>query len=111
VTQGRNTTVIDEAHRDVTDPVTFTDQFVEVIDDTHEKVILLVVVSAMFIILNTSYPRRFFEGLRKVIDRFLSEDPGGNIDERDPLDVVMERHPDWDRKILDRIMKDIEGTQ
>ncbi len=109
LTEGRNATIIDEAHRDINDPVSFTNQFVSLMDDPYKKIGVLITISVIFIILNTSYPKRSLEGVRRIIERLLAERPEKK-DRRSPLEITMEKHPDWDRRVLERIVKDIEGS-
>jgi uncharacterized protein DUF4350 len=109
LTEGRNATIIDEAHRDINDPVSITNQFVSYIDDPYKKIGVLITISVIFIILNTSYPRRSLEGVRRIIERLLAERPEKK-DGRSPLEITMEKHPDWDRRVLERIVNDIEGS-
>ena len=111
ITDDRNTTIIDEAHRDFTDPVSLTNQFVSLMKNDTQKVMVLILISVTFIILNTSYPKRALEGLRSLIDRLLAERPTKKNDKMSVTDIVMEKHPDWDRRSLERIVKDIEGSQ
>lgn len=109
MTEGRSTTVIDESHRDLTNPVQYSNIIISRLE-TGPKVAMLTVISAIFIILNTSYPKRSIEVLRRAIERLLSERHEEDRESRAPIEIVMEKHPKWDRKVLDRIIKDIEGS-
>ena len=102
--------VIDESHRDLANPVQFTNSFVAALDP-YQKVGLLVLISVIFIVLSTSYPRRSLSWLRDRIDRLLSEKTVERSDEVPPLEAVMNKHPDWDRRVLDRLVMDIEGVK
>ncbi|MGA1873740.1 MAG: DUF4350 domain-containing protein [Thermoplasmatota archaeon] len=106
----RENIVIDESHRDLANPVQFTNSFVAALDP-YQKVGLLVLISVIFIVLSTSYPRRSLSWLRDRIDRLLSEKTVERSDEVPPLEAVMNKHPDWDRRVLDRLVMDIEGVK
>jgi hypothetical protein len=109
MTEGRETTIIDESHRDLTDPVQISNSFVSVVDRTEEKIALLMLVSVIFIFLNTSYPRKFLEILMNGVRRILAEKPSEGSDEEGIVEIVMKRNPGWDKRVLERLVKDIEG--
>ncbi|MGA1819407.1 MAG: DUF4350 domain-containing protein [Thermoplasmatota archaeon] len=109
ISKERDSIIVDESHRDLTNPVQFTNSFVAAMEP-YQKVGVLVVISAIFMILNTSYPRKVLVSLRRLIDRLLSEKEIVSGERRHPLEAVMERHPDWDRRVLERLVKDIEGA-
>jgi len=109
VSKDRENIIVDESHRDLSNPVQFTNSFVAGLDP-FQKVGILVVLSIIFVIMNTSYPRAVLGRMRRLIDRLLSEKADGPGDHRAPLEIVMERHPDWDRRMLERLIKDIEGA-
>ncbi|MBN1540164.1 MAG: hypothetical protein JW939_08475 [Candidatus Thermoplasmatota archaeon] len=109
VTAGKETTVIDESHRDVNDPVRFMNFMVTDLG-TDQKVGLLVLVTVIFIFLNTPFPGKIMKGARKLIDRVFQERERAKEKSDEPLEVVASRHPDWDRRVLERLVKEIEGN-
>jgi hypothetical protein len=110
MTDGRNTTIIDESHRDLTDPVQLSNNFISFMDRTEEKIAVLILISAIFIILNTSYPKRSLKSLRRIIEKILTEKTKVETSNKSLVDIVMERHPEWDKRMLEKIVKDIEGN-
>jgi hypothetical protein len=109
VTEEKKTTVIDESHRDVTDPVRYVDLVVTDLG-TGPKSGLLMIITVIFVFLNTPIPRRVLERTRRLIDRVLSERDRTKQKSDEPLEVVASRHPDWDRTVLERLVKEIEGN-
>ena len=109
ISRDRENIIVDESHRDLTNPVQFTNSFVAGLDP-YQKVGILVAISVIFLILNTSYPRTVLGSFRRLIDRLLSEKRVVPGEQRPPIEVVMEAHPDWDRRVLERLIKDIEGA-
>ncbi|MFO8050830.1 MAG: DUF4350 domain-containing protein [Thermoplasmatota archaeon] len=107
ISQGRGTVVIDESHRDLTNPVQLANI---IITDTNpgEKVAIMTVVSGIFLLVSSPLPKRAVRFTRKGIDRLLGEkEEKGN--RMDPINEVMKRHPDWDRVLLERIISGTEG--
>ncbi|MBN1539976.1 MAG: hypothetical protein JW939_07515 [Candidatus Thermoplasmatota archaeon] len=108
ISDGRDSVMIDESHRDLTNPVQVTNSFVASLD-LHQKVGIMIALTIVFLVMSTELPRMLMGSVRKLIDRLLSEKPDGPGDARAPLEMVMERHPDWDRAELERLIRDIEG--
>lgn len=105
ITKGRDAIVIDESHRDLTNPVQVAN-IVVTGTSPGEKVGLMVLVTAIFILWSSPIPKRAMHIASKGMERFLS----GNTrpeERKDPIDEVIERHPDWDRRLLERIVKGI----
>ena len=61
-----------------------------------------------FIAFQTPMPRTILRSVRAGIDRFMAEGqpPGKGISE--VMDDVMERHPEWNRRMLEQIVNDLE---
>ncbi|MGA1866503.1 MAG: DUF4350 domain-containing protein [Thermoplasmatota archaeon] len=108
ISDGRDSVMIDESHRDLTNPVQLTNSFVAALD-LNQKIGIMIALSIVFLVLSTGFPGMMMGSFRKLIDRLLSEKPHGTGDPRTPLEVVMERHPDWDRTVLERLIRDVEG--
>jgi hypothetical protein len=68
------------------------------------------VVTVVFIFLSTPIPRRALEGSRRFMDRVLQDRERTKQKSDEPLEVVLSRHPDWDRRVLERLVKEIEGN-
>jgi hypothetical protein len=64
----------------------------------------------LFIFFNTTIPSRILKVSRRRIEKFLSERSAEKQMSKEPLEVVMEKHPDWDRRVLERLIREIEGT-
>ncbi|MEA3558271.1 MAG: DUF4350 domain-containing protein [Candidatus Thermoplasmatota archaeon] len=105
ISEGRKTIVIDESHRDLANPVQLANIF---ITDTSpgEKVGIMTAVIAIFIIVSSPLPKRTLSLIQKGTSRILSE----KIEKKekiDPIKEVMNRHPDWDRRTLEKIVTGI----
>ncbi|MBN1390613.1 MAG: DUF4350 domain-containing protein [Candidatus Thermoplasmatota archaeon] len=108
LTEGKENVMIDESHRDLENPVQLTNSFMSAFDPI-QKIGIMIALSIVFLVFNTALPRKIIRSARQLIDRFLSEEPVGPGDGSTPIQVVMGRHPDWDRKVLERLINDIGG--
>ncbi|MGA1847840.1 MAG: DUF4350 domain-containing protein, partial [Thermoplasmatota archaeon] len=87
VTEEKMTTVIDESHRDVADPVRIADIVVTDLG-TGPKMGILLAVTVLFVFLSTPIPRKLLERTRSMIDRMLSESARTKQKSHEPLEVV-----------------------
>ena len=107
ISEGKETLIIDESHRDLTNPVQLANIF---ISDTSpgEKVGIMTAVIAIFVIISSPLPRSSLSLIHRGLNRILAEEREKE-DKKDPIDEVMRRHPDWDKRILKRIVGEMEG--
>ena len=105
---GRDTIIIDESHHDLTDPVRFMDS-VTVDLGTEEKAVVLVIFILIFLLFESSIPRKALKGVGAFLERFFREEERKSRDIKSIKDNVMKRHPDWDRSVLERLINEIEA--
>jgi len=108
LSSNRSTLLIDESHRDMTDPVHFMDDFVGGLEVPY-KVMALTVLLVGFVIVQTPVPGKLASILRKGLDHLMRE-PGPRQPTTDEtISAVMKDHPDWNEKVLRKLIKDAEG--
>lgn len=110
ITKDRGSLVIDESHRDLTNPVQVANLFVGRLN-IQEKMGVLIGLSLVFIILSTPYPKRLWKRLEMLLNKLLSEEEKTKPHPSEILDTVISRHPDWDRSVLERFINEIGGTR
>ena len=108
MTEDRSTLVIDEYHRDSANPVQITTNFVKRMDFA-SKIGILVGITALFILISTPYPRRAWKLLERLLNKLLAEEAVKRITKEEVMTTIYKEHPDWDRKVLTKIIDDIEG--
>jgi len=109
MTEDRGTIVIDESHRDMTNPVHFTNSYIADMR-IEEKIGILTGLMVIFVLVSTPHPGRIWRRLERLLNKLLSEEERTQMPSReDILSDVMRRHPDWDRTALEKFMKDMEG--
>ncbi|MFW3145675.1 MAG: DUF4350 domain-containing protein [Thermoplasmatota archaeon] len=108
VSSGREVMVIDESHRDLTNPVQLANLFISDFN-TEEKVGIMVGVTLLFLFFNTPLPRKLLRTVKTFLARVLSEGIGLEKETVDPVQVVMAKHPEWDRRILERLIREIDS--
>lgn len=108
ITDERGTLVIDESHRDQTNPVHYTKLFVGTLD-IREKIGIITGIIILFIVISSPYPRKIWNGLERLLNKLLSEEKKKGSDLEENLEKVFKKHPDWDRDLMRRLIDDIEG--
>ena len=107
---GINKIVIDESHHDLTNPVYIMNRYVGTFDPV-EKAGFLFIFILLFLVWELRFHRRAVGLIRNITSRFSRDGVTARSDPNDLLEKVMERHPDWDREVLVRMIRDIEGER
>jgi len=109
--QYRDTVIIDESHRDISIPFQMGYIFPSVIG-LHLKISILLLVVFVFLMLFTSIPRNLY---MLILERFeniftknisIKKNVPSNI-----IDIVMEKHPTWNRIKLKNIIERMEKNE
>lgn len=108
LSKDRSTLLIDESHRDMTDPVHFMDDFVGGLEVPY-KVMALTVLLVGFVIVQTPVPGKLASFSRKGLDRLMREPDPRPPTSAETISAVMKDHPDWNEKVLRQLLKDAEG--
>lgn len=110
ITDNRSTVVIDESHRDTTDPVRVIGSFTGSIGGTEKIAVLLVIILAFFLV-QTDLLRWSIRRIRSAVDSWLKEEVRDVQDIDMTIDGIMKRHPDWNRDTLYKLagMSEVEG--
>jgi hypothetical protein len=104
----RTTLLIDESHRDPTDPVHFMNDFVSGMEVPYKITVLTILLGA-FVLLQTPAPRYLLNAVRKGIDRLMKEPATTAPSIDSTIASVMNDHPDWNERVLRQLVKDAEG--
>jgi hypothetical protein len=110
ISRERDTLVIDESHRDLTNPVQVANIFVGRLN-LGEKVGILIGLSVFFLIISTPYPKLIWKRLESLLNKLLTEEEQSGPGPSEVIDEVLGRHPDWDRNQLERYIQEIGGNQ
>ena len=117
VSEGRTQVLIDESHRNYIDPIGFSTRFVGTLTETSELVIMAVAIAAFFLTTTDVVPIAFrlmtSTGLRIwrfVVRPFVKERTQKEdtfINDEELVGKVLERHPEWKRGVLSRLVRQI----
>jgi hypothetical protein len=110
LSEGRKTILIDESHRDLTDPVRITDIISGSIG-MPAKIALLTSLTIFFVIFSTPYPKKLWKLSEKLFNKLLSDEEPVSGSGHDLLALVIEKHPDWDRVVVKNLIDSIEGER
>ena len=108
VSSGRDTLIVDESHRDLTNPVQVAGKVISSFDPTH-KIAILVVMTLFFIVIETPIPKITGERIKNIIDRLMKEEVNEPPSNAEVLEKLKSEHPGWNHKVLDRLFDDIGG--
>jgi hypothetical protein len=110
VSSGRETLIIDESHRDLTDPVQYAGRTISAIH-SGTKVLILVILSIVFVITEIPVTPYLVMSGRKLVERIRSKEEEREGSFSRVKERLKREHPDWNEKIVDRLFKDIEGKK
>ncbi len=110
MTEDRSTLVIDEYHRDSANPVRVTTNFVKRMNFA-SKTGILVGITAVFILISTPYPKKGWKLLERLLNKLLAEEALKRPTKEDVMATIHNDHPDWDQKVLTKMIRDIEGER
>ncbi|MGA1822072.1 MAG: DUF4350 domain-containing protein [Thermoplasmatota archaeon] len=108
LSRDRDNVVIDESHRDLTNPVHMMGRFLGGFEPIHKIVILLVITTA-FILFEIPLRRKFGPAVRKLYSRL------GRSREKSPMsgeelyNNIVKKHPEWKENTIRKLIREIEG--
>jgi hypothetical protein len=110
ISNGRSSLVIDESHRDLTNPVQVSNIFVGNLN-LGSKISIITGFILFFILISTPYPKRIWKALERLLNKLLSEEEKGKTTLEENLKVVFQKHPEWDKDLMNRLIDDIGVDQ
>ncbi|MCU0799999.1 MAG: hypothetical protein MUC62_10070 [Candidatus Thermoplasmatota archaeon] len=103
---GRKVLVMDETHRDLTNPVHVLNVYVNNISPWMKGVMIGGSV-VLFVVMGSSLPARSKERMERLLKKLLGGETPRSLTVDEMFEDVRKRHPDWDRRTLARIRASI----
>lgn len=109
ITNDRDTLVIDESHRDLANPVQYSNMIVGSLD-IRGRIGILTGLIIFLVVISTPLPLKIWRGSKTLLRKVLSEESRKEPALDETLKRLFEKHPDWDRETIRRMIDDIEGA-
>ena len=106
----KSTVLIDESHRDLDDPFRSFGSYTRGLSSAWKAAIIVSLIIAT-VLISVPRPAGSMALVEKSFKGLFRKDVRPLADRGEVLAKVCERHPEWDRKVLERIMTDVEGVQ
>lgn len=108
LSRDKDNVVIDESHRDLTNPVHMMGRFIGGFEPVH-KIGILVVITGAFIVFEAPLRGRIGPAIRSITARFGESRRKENLSRDELYNKIVERHPDWKPNAIRKLINDIEG--